>query len=198
VDALVPLLTEDDLGIYFELLLGAVLRRASLSVRPAEAPSPPPPPPVRPTAPPAPKPKAAPASAPPKPAAAPRPSAAAPADQKAALAKINALLVELMSPKNPNLSAFKMTQRLLSKHARIPDAMFQSIYPYLEEVRDKLVPALRPVIPYQGITEDVVSRLETFCNELLRADSSQAKEEVSKKMERLPRFLEAVRSVVPH
>ena len=105
-----------------------------------------------------------------------------------------------MSPANPHLSAFKMTQRLLAKHTRIPEAMFQSIYPYLEEVRDKLVPALRQIAPYQGVTEDVVSRLESFCNDLLRVDPAQApiKEDVPKKMERLPRFLEAVRSVVPH
>ncbi|HKH46194.1 MAG TPA: hypothetical protein VKM72_16150 [Thermoanaerobaculia bacterium] len=193
-DALVPLLAEDDLRIYFELLLGAVLRRACLSVRPVET--------LPPAAPPSLKPEAVPAAAPmpPKPAAAPRPAPvpAKPIDQKAALKQIDALLVELMSPTNPNLSAFKMTQRLLAKHARIPDTMFQSLFPYLEEVRDKLVPALRPIVPYQGITEDVVSRLETFCNDLLRADPASGKEDLPKKMERLPRFLEAVRSVVPH
>jgi len=211
MDALVPLLAEDDLRIYFELLLGAVCRRASLSV-PTPAPAPPAPEPaapapvvpikrkaaaeVPPAAPPAPKPQAAPAPAPPKPAT-PRP---APADQKAALARIDALLVELLSPTNQNLSAFKMTQRLLAKHARIPNAMFQSIFPYLEEVRDKLVPALRLIAPYQGVTEDVVNRLEAYCKDLLRADPSmgETREDISKKMERLPRFLEAVRSVVPH
>jgi hypothetical protein len=117
---------------------------------------------------------------------------------KASLARIDALLVELMTPTNPSLNGFKMTQRLLAKHARIPDAMFQSLFPYLEAVRDKLVPALRPIVPYQGITEDVVNRLEVFCNELLRADPSAGKEDLPKKMERLLRFLEAVRSVVPH
>lgn len=210
VDGLVPLLAEDDLRIYFELLLGAVCRRASLSVPSAPAtPVPVQPAPVvplrarkpaaevtspaRPAAPPAPRP------APAKPAA-PRPAPGAPANQKAALARIDGILIELMAPANPNLSAFKMTQRLLAKHARIPNAMFQSTFPYLEEVRDKLVPALRPIVPYQGVTEDVVNRLEAYCNDLLRADPSVAeiREEISKKMERLPRFLEAVRSVVPH
>lgn len=195
VDALVPLLAEDDLRIYFELLLGAVCRRASLSVAP---------PPARPAAPPAPAPQAVPAAPAPRPKPAPPPApprpavVAAPVNQKAALAKIDGLLAELMAPTHPNLSAFKMTQRLLAKHARIPDAMFQSIFPYLEEVRDKLVPALRSVAPYQGVTEDVVNRLEAYCSDLLRADPAQGKEELSKKMERLPRFLEAVRSVVPH
>lgn len=203
VDALVPLLAEDDLRIYFELLLGAVMRRASLSVPP---PAPEParkqpaaeiPPPVRPVTPPASKPPAP--APPPKPAAAaPRPAQISPAEQKAALVRIDTLLTELMSPANPHLSAFKMTQRLLAKHARIPEAMFQSIFPYLEEVRDKLVPALRQIAPYQGVTEDVVTRLETYCNDLLRVDPTQMKEDVPKKMERLPRFLEAVRSVVPH
>jgi hypothetical protein len=214
MDALVCLLAEDDLRIYFELLLGAVCRRASLSVPPSApaAPDPAPaapavstrarksaaevPPPALPAAPPASR------SQPVRtPAAAPRPAPAAPVvDQKAALARIDGILVDLMAPANPNLSAFKMTQRLLAKHARIPDSMFRSIYPYLEEVRDKLVPALRPIVPYQGITEDVVHRLETYCHDLLRVDPSlgPVREEISKKMERLPRFLEAVRAVVPH
>jgi hypothetical protein len=201
IDALIPLLAEDDLRIYFELLLGAVLRRACLSVRPPEPP-PPPAPIYEPLIPPPPKPQPVPAAAPPpKPAPPPRPApapAAKPIDMKASLARIDALLVELMTPTNPSLNGFKMTQRLLAKHARIPDAMFQSLFPYLEAVRDKLVPALRPIVPYQGITEDVVNRLEVFCNELLRADPSAGKEDLPKKMERLLRFLEAVRSVVPH
>lgn len=222
VDALVPLLAEDDLRIYFELLLGAVLRRASLTVPPPAPPAPEPipapvvtqqvnpfaaevpPPPVRPVTPPTPKPQAAPAPAPPpKPAPRPAPAApvsqASPVEQAATLARIDKILVELMSPTNPGLSAFKMTQRLLAKHARIPDAMFQSIFPYLEDVRDRLVPELRRITPYRGIHDDVVTRLETYCNDLLRVDPTpgQMKDELPKKMERLPRFLEAVRSVVP-
>lgn len=220
IDALVPLLAEDDLRIYFELLLGAVLRRASLTVVPpepepihlAEAPvvaepvkpvRPPAglPPPVRPVTPPASPSKTA---VPPKPKATPPQSPAPPPqrslDQTAVLSRIDVILAELMSGTNPHLSAYKMTQRLLAKHARIPDAMFQTIYPYLEEVRDKLVPELRRIVPFRGINEDVVGRLETYCNDLLRVDPTpdRLKEEIPKKMERLPRFLEAVRSVVPH
>lgn len=191
LDSLLPLLAEDDLRIYFELLLGAVLRRACLTV-PPPAPEPAPlpvPEPVR----------AAPAAAP-KPAPKPKPAAPAPVvDQAATLAKVNRILVELMSATNPNLSSYKMTQRLLAKHTRIPDAMFQSIYPYLEEVRGKLVPALRLLVPYKGVTEDVVSRLEAYCSDLLRIDPTpeRLKDEIPRKLDRLPRFLEAVRSVVP-
>jgi hypothetical protein len=192
LDSLLPLLAEDDLRIYFELLLGAVLRRACLTVPPpAPEPAPlPAPEPVR---------TAAPAAAT-KPAPKPKPAAAAPVfDQAATLAKVNRILVDLMSVTNPNLSAYKMTQRLLAKHTRIPDAMFQSIYPYLEEVRGKLVPALRPLVPYKGVTEDVVNRLEAFCSDLLRVDPTpeRLKDEIPRKLDRLPRFLEAVRSVVP-
>ena len=210
LDALLPLLAEDDLRIYFELLLGAVLRRACLTVPPpTPAPAPesiyeptfepltPPPPPVEPVRPaPAPPKAAAPKAAPkPKPEPAPVPVV----DQAATLAQVNQILVELMSPNNPNLSAYKMTQRLLAKHTRIPDAMFQSIYPYLEEVRGRLVPALRPLVPYKGVTEDVVNRLEAYCGDLLRIDPTpeRLKDEIPRKMDRLPRFLEAVRSVVP-
>lgn len=265
LDSLIPLLAEDDLRIFLELLLGAVMRRASLSVtlREAEpeppAPAPPPPPPVE-----KPKPvkpaKAAPAPQPlpdleqwrlpppipeyqveaadpiawvapepgplpeptmemwtsstamdwvqnepePPPPPPPPPSAvddfAAPrANLRPALKMVSDLLTELLAPANSNLSSFRMTQRLLSKHARIPAAMFQSIQPYLKDVQDRLVPALKQITPFRGITDEAVVKLERYCTELRLPNLSPAelKDEVPKKMERLVRFLEALRAAVP-
>jgi hypothetical protein len=257
LDSLIPLLAEDDLRIFLELLLGAVSRRASLSVTmrepEPEAPAPPPP------APPPPAPKPAPAK-PAKPAKAAAPSAPEPlpeleewmlpppipeyqvgvasavpeptmdlwtsstamdwvqnepeppsppplpADDLAlrvnlrpSLKMVSDLLSDLLAPANSNLSAFRMTQRLLSKHARIPAAMFQSIQPYLKEVQERLVPALKQITPFRGITEEAVTKLEGYCTELRRPGLSPAelKDEVPKKMERLVRFLEALRAAVP-
>lgn len=260
LDSLIPLLAEDDLRIFLELLLGAVMRRASLSVtlrepepEPAPPPAPPPPPP-KPVAKPKPKP-AAPAPPPepeewklpppipdyrldveaevpawvapepmpepgmdmwsatptamdwvqnePEPEPPPPPLAddlAAPrANLRPALKTVSDLLNELLAPANPNLSSFKMTQRLLSKHARIPAAMFQSILPYLKEVQERLVPALKQITPFRGITAEAVVKLEGYCTELRRPNLSPAelKEEVPKKMERLVRFIEALRAAVP-
>lgn len=266
LDSLIPLLAEDDLRIFLDLLLGAVMRRASLSVtmRQAEPEAPPPPPP-----PPPPKQVPATVAKPPKPAAPavreplpdleewmlPPPIPAPIPDYHAAAAvppgpspipeptvepwtsstamdwvqnepepaplpppsfgqgsdaglrtnlrpllkTVSDLLTDLLAPANSNLSSFRMTQRLLSKHARIPAAMFQSIQPYLKEVQERLVPALRQITPFRGITEEAVTKLEGFCTDLRRSNLSPAelKEEVPKKMERLVRFLEALRAAVP-
>lgn len=254
LDSLIPLLAEDDLRIFLELLLGAVSRRASLSVTMREAepepPAPPPPPPkpepvkakparpVKPVAPPAPEPLPEleewmlpppipeyrpPEAIPPEPAVEmwtasnaatamdwvqnepepPPPSQFSPplpqANLRPSLKMVSDLLSELLAPANSNLSAFRMTQRLLSKHARIPVAMFQSIQPYLKEVQERLVPALKQITPFRGITEEAVTKLEGYCTELRRPGLSPAelKDEVPKKMERLVRFLEALRAAVP-
>ncbi|HWM92676.1 MAG TPA: hypothetical protein VN493_18065 [Thermoanaerobaculia bacterium] len=249
MDSLILLLAEDDLRIFLELLLGAVQRRASLTVTMREhgAVDPPvvPPLPVVPVVPVAP-------AAPVVPAPAPVPPAPTPPTPPAALSDINDwmlpppipeyeavvaepstaslmdwaqpespssvpvesgpranlrpslktasdLLNELLAPANPNLSSFKMTQRLLSKHARIPTAMFQSIQPYIKEVQERLVPVLRQITPFRGITEEAVQKLEGYCGDLRRSNLSPAelKEDVPKKMERLVRFLEALRAAVP-
>jgi hypothetical protein len=78
--------------------------------------------------------------------------------------------------------------------------MYESIHPYLEEIRTKLVPVLRRIAPYQNITDDAVDRLDGYCYDLVHADPSLAplREETAKKMERLLRFLEAVRAALPN
>ncbi|HYN19789.1 MAG TPA: hypothetical protein VE078_02435, partial [Thermoanaerobaculia bacterium] len=195
LDSLIPLLAEDDLRIFLELLLGAVLRRASLSVilkeaaaREATAPAAewklPPPIPEYSPAPPAParKGRRSEASIPPPPSPIPEPDLemwtpsldpldfalpelgppspmpAMPAmaelaprpNLRPALKGVSELLNELLAPANANLSSFKMTQRLLSKHARIPAAMFQSTYPYLKDIHERLLPALKEITPFHG------------------------------------------------
>ncbi|HWN44098.1 MAG TPA: hypothetical protein VNW71_17875 [Thermoanaerobaculia bacterium] len=244
LDSLIPLLAEDDLRIFLDLLLGAVTRRASLSVTMREAePEAPAPPPAAPAPPPPPAvPKPAPEPLPeleewmlpppipeyrapepsptsstamdwvqmdwvqnepePPPSSQFSPQFAPPLPQanlRPALKMVSDLLTELLAPANSNLSAFRMTQRLLSKHARIPLAMFQSIQPYLKEIQERLVPALKQITPFRGITEEAVTKLEGYCTELRRPGLSPAelKDEVPKKMERLVRFLEALRAAVP-
>lgn len=251
LDSLIPLLAEDDLRIFLELLLGAVMRRASLSVilkeaaeaeAPAPAPAPPPAAPVKPASvpevddwklpPPIPEYQAQmaePAWTPPEPGPIPEPMVEmwtpsssvtamdwvqnepepppppTSADSglrpqlRPALKAVSDLLGDLLSPANANLNSFRMTQRLLSKHARIPAAMFQSIQPYLKEVQERLVPALEQITPFRGITDEAVKKLDGYCNELRHPNLAPAelKEDVPKKMDRLVRFLEALRAAVP-
>jgi hypothetical protein len=229
LEALAPLLAEDDLRIFLEMLLTAVQRRASLSVRepappaPAPAPAPPPPkkaaapaPPPKRTPPPAPPPptppiEEAPAftvdellsplpdflAEPPPPKPAP-PPAARPVDPRAAMARIRAKLDELQAPTNANWNNFRLAQRMLEKHARLPGAMFHSINPFLQEIADHLVPDLKLIVPNKGLTLEAVQRLETVCRELCNTDPSPADmvSEVPKKLERILRFLDALRTVV--
>jgi hypothetical protein len=268
LDSLIPLLAEDDLRIFLELLLGAVMRRASLTVtmrEPEPAPEPPPAPvaPMAPMAPPAaapilanvaamaemdewtlPPPKPAvdwttpptpplPAAGPwkPEPSWAPEPSSEPTADMwlsvspsvidweqpdpepeppssmdpgmrpnlRPALKAVSDVLNEVLGSGNSSLSSFKMTQRLLTKHNRIPAAMLQSTHPYLQEIQDRLVPVLKQITPFRGITAEAVTKLEGYCRDLRSPDlsPSQLKEDVPKKMDRLLRFLEALRAAVP-
>lgn len=279
LDSLIPLLAEDDLRIFLELLLGAVMRRASLTVtmREAEpapvpepapapapppvqaAPPPPPPPPVVEPAPPgailadvdewtlpppkpavdwtAPPPSQRPADSwqpepswatpaadswkpEPEPTAdswltavpsvldwaqsepepEPEPPRAAPVvNKRQALKTVSDVLNELLVAGNSNLNSFKMAQRMLSKHNRIPAAMLESTHPFIRDVQDRLVPHLRQITPFQGITDEAVKKLEGYCTDLRRKDfnPAQLKDEIPKKMERFLRFLEALRAAVP-
>jgi len=222
LEALAPLLAEDDLRIFFEMLLTAVHRRASLGVReaapppaPPKPPAPAPAPPRKPAAaapPPAPLPAFAAelpaftadellsplpddmATAPPPPPAAP----AAPVDSRAALMRLRFRLDELQAPTNASWNNFRLAQRMLEKHARLPGAMFHSINPFLQEIAVHVVPDLKTIAPHKGLTLEAVLRLETVCRELCDTDPSPAEmvSEVPKKLERIVRFLDALRSVV--
>ena len=204
LDALLPLLAEDDLRIFFEMLLTAVERRASLTVRePVEAPLPlepphppkPPEPPatIAPTAPPAPTIPVLP-TAPKAPKAPDRKPAA---DPRQVLPRIHAVLVELQAPTNPHWNSFRMTQRLIEKHARFPVAMFHAVHPFLEDIQSRLVPALRTIVPYKGLNEATVAWLEGVCRELCQKDPEPAQfaDEIPRKLERILRILDALRSL---
>ena len=198
LEALVPLLAEDDLRIFFEMLLTAVQRRASLTVRepgaPAAAPVPPAPAiPTIPAIPPSPPPIPRAPAAPPSPVA-PVP----PVNPQPVLARIDALLQDLQSPANAHWNSFRMTQRLLEKHSRLPAAMFHAINPFLQEIANRLIPDLKSIAPYKGLTLEAVHRLETVCRELCRADPTPAEltDDIPRKLERILRFLDALRSVV--
>jgi hypothetical protein len=202
-ESLVPLLAEDDLRIFFEMLLTAVQRRASLTVREAVEPTAPVPPARQ-------APKPAPVAAPPSPPLRPAPAGPVPAvrpaapvrkepavDPRVVLARIHSLLLDLQAPTNAHWSSFRMTQRLLEKHSRIPVAMFHAVNPFLQDILYRLVPDLKRIVPCQGITEEAVARLEAVCRELCEGDPEPAQfvDEVPRKLERILRFLEALRSI---
>jgi hypothetical protein len=271
LDALMPLLAEDDLRIFFEMLLTAVQRRASLSVqepapvveapavspsrknelgnqveshpegesragriragerpalpdpsarpslqddseRSARAQTPPPPAPPRPAPPPpmseppiytvdellTPLPDFPEAEPRPRPLTAPRAPERS-ADPLQAMARVRVKLDEIQAPTNSHWNNFRLTQRMLEKHSRLPGAMFHSIDPFLQEIADHLVPDLKLIAPHKGLTPEAVQRLETVCRELCSTDPSPADmvSEVPRKLERILRFLDALRAVLP-
>jgi hypothetical protein len=211
-EALLPLLAEDDLRIFFEMLLTAVQRRASLAVRePAEPAAPAP---AAPPAPPAPAPRPVPQAAPPAPPpqgissaalpAPPPPAVPEPAparrpkgDPRAALGRINAVLADLQASTNPHWSSFRMTQRLLAKHSRIPVAMFHAVNPFLQDILWRIVPDLKTIVPYKGLTDEAVGRLEAVCRELCEGDPDPAQfaDEIPRRLERILRFLDGLRAI---
>jgi hypothetical protein len=144
-----------------------------------------------------------PAAAPPAPAArvlpaAPRALARKPAaDPRVVLARVHAVLADLQAPTNAHWSSFRMTHRLLEKHARIPLSMFHAIHPFLEEILLRLVPDLKSIAPYKGLTEATVGWLEAVCRELRGSDPEPAQlaGEVPQKLERILRVLDALRSL---
>jgi len=222
-DALAALLAEDDLRIFFEMLLAAVQRRAALAVREEEKPAAKPAPAKAPPAasaerPAPPQPRAtpsasavsaapavsAPSAASAASAASVLPAAPLPAETQAApaadprlLARIFATVTELQSPTHSHWSSFRMTQRLLEKHARIPLTMFHGIHPFLKEIRERLIGDLRTIAPYKGLTRESVARLDAVCRELCETDPEPAQfaDEVPRKLERIVRFLDGLRAL---
>jgi hypothetical protein len=232
LDALVPLLAEDDLRIFFEMLVTAVQRRASLTLpeaRPTVVPAPAAPATPAPASPAAPK-RASPIVTPPSapalealaplssiepapaqpvhdltraPASAPafRPAAPSPlpaAGPRVLFARVLNRLDEMQAPGHASWNAFRMTQRLIAKHSRLPAAMFRSVHPFLQEIADGLVPDLKAIAPYRSLTVEAVLRLETVCQELCRDDPTpeDLAVEIPRKLERIVRFLDALRAVL--
>lgn len=105
----------------------------------------------------------------------------------------------MQAPGHASWNAFRMTQRLIDKHSRLPAAMFRSIHPFLQEISDRLVPDLKAIAPYKSLTVEAVQRLETVCQELCREDPTpeDLADEIPRKLERIVRFLDALRAVLP-
>jgi len=115
------------------------------------------------------------------------------------MARIQAVLVDLQAPTSTHWSSFRMTQRLLEKHSRIPVAMFHAVNPFLQDILWRLIPDLKKIAPYKGLTAEAVARLETVCRELCEGDPDPASfaEEVPRKLERILRFLDGLRALAP-
>jgi len=243
LEPLVPLLADEDLETFLALLLGSVLKRASLAADDggAEPPAavetisrgqrqvgaqaaPPPAPSRRPSPVPAPPaaaaqraaPTARPAEAlppigealpsiddaPPRPSsAAHRVAAAAPPATPAGterrremLDQLYAVLQSLQSGDNPHWSSFRMLQRLLDRHARIPPSIVQGAHPFVYDVLNSLVPQLEVAASFDAVPQEARQRLVECCMALTADGLSpdQMVDEVPAHLARLHRLLEAL------
>ncbi len=181
VDPLAALLLHDDLRLFCGMLYGAVQRRAVLAESAHSAPEPP----------------AAVHSAP-----APRSTPAArsrlSAAQKATLVEdLRRRLAALQSPQNPRWNAFRMVARMFDRHGRVPDEMVRGTHPFLEELLTVLIPDLHRVVPYRGLTAEVVTRLEATCRGLAAStDALPGELPLQQRFERVQRFLDALQGVL--
>ncbi len=196
---LIPLLYDEDLQTFLELLLGSVMKRASFSLKRREA---------TPAAT-APEPAAAtvvaPAVAPeeviesvgfeelslpgldalsepervPPPGVAPSESPDPPqlqaipdeASEKLAMTeKLRGSLRRLASSSNPDRKSFDLVHRLLSNKGMIPPSMLQSILPFLEGLTDALVPQMAALSAKGELSITFQSDLMQYCRDLSRRD----------------------------
>ncbi len=156
--SLIPLLSDEDLKTFLELLLGSVLKRASLTVQRESAE----PAPVAPAAeegaaaellpsielpamaaadPPAEL--LPPIAEPPAAEPAPEPAGDPDAERLEGLERLLAVLQPLLSRSSPHRKSFELVRRLLKQGRTIPAGLLESMRPYLYEVMNQLVPQLR-------------------------------------------------------
>ncbi len=210
----IPLLHDEDLKTFLELLLGSVLKRASFTLtrrRAAAAAAVPVAAPVQepaqeaPAAP-EPVPEAAPVSAldswlepPPLETLTPaeEPSAEAIAEQRsaaklAALEKLHEHLREALSPTHQHRRSFDLVHRLLRRKRMIPPAMLHSLVPFVDDLNDKLVPLLATAASHAAVPITYQSELTQYCRALKRRDLGprELKTEVTRNMEGLLRLLD--------
>ncbi|MCP4654347.1 MAG: hypothetical protein GY856_02900 [bacterium] len=206
--SLIPLLSEEDLETFLELLLGSVLKRASfalkkekkehveeeaalIAVQPTQQPAAPAPVKV---VEPSPKPLEAPIP-PSEPPPAPEPTveSAVPVDERLeALRKLQGFLREFLSRSNPYRKSFDLIHRLLNQRKIIPLAMLHSMLPYLDDLMNILVPQLSLVSSHGDLPPTIQTDLMQCCEALSsrQLTPQQLKAEVPGHMDRVLEILD--------
>jgi hypothetical protein len=122
------------------------------------------------------------------------PAAADPAKLRETLEGLHHLLQSLQSNDNPHWSSFRMLQRLLARHARIPPSIVQGAHPFVFDVLNGLVPQLEAAASYGAVPQEARRRLVECCTALTddRLNPEQMIDEVPAHLSRLHRLLEAL------
>lgn len=129
------------------------------------------------------------------PTAAPPPlSPAASEARRDTLDGLHRLLLSLQSADNSHWSSFRMLQRLLQRHARVPPSIVQGAHPFVWDVLNGLVPQLEAAASLGVVPQEARKRLVECCMALTDDDLSpeQMVDQVPAQLTRLHRLLEAL------
>ena len=121
-------------------------------------------------------------------------AATPPAARRETIAQLHELLQSLQSNANPHWSAFRMLQRLLERHARIPPSIVQGAHPFVYDVMNGLVPQLEVAASFQAVPQEARRRLVECCLAITddALSPQQMIDEVPANLSRLHRLLEAL------
>lgn len=121
-------------------------------------------------------------------------STAAGERRRETLEQLLAVLQSLQSQENPHWSSFRMLQRLLERHARIPPSIVQGAHPFVYSVLNSLVPQLELAASFDAVPQEARRRLVECCTALTADGLSpdQMVDEVPAHLARLHRLLEAL------
>jgi len=110
------------------------------------------------------------------------------------LEQLHAVLQSLQSADNPHWSSFRMLQRLLDRHARIPPSIVQGAHPFVYDVLNSLVPQLEVAASFDAVPQEARRRLVECCTALTTDGLSpdQMIDEVPAHLARLHRLLEGL------
>ncbi|MDA8017621.1 MAG: hypothetical protein MPN21_09245 [Thermoanaerobaculia bacterium] len=127
----------------------------------------------------------------------PPPVAVSPRELQQALAQVQELILDAMSRSNAGRKSFQLILRLLKQGRTIPPAMFQSMQPYLYDLMNLLIPKLNDP-KLGGRYTDRASTLFDLSQRLCRPNPSpeEMRSEVPESMQKLETLLETLRGTV--
>lgn len=125
------------------------------------------------------------------------PDDVSPRQVQAALAQVQEMIFDALSRSNSGRKSFQLILRLLKQGRTIPPAMFQSMQPYLYDLMNLLIPKLNDP-KLGGRYAEQASRLFDLCQALCNPNPSpeQMKVQIPEGMGKLEHLLETLRTTV--
>lgn len=121
-------------------------------------------------------------------------SPAAAAARRETLEGLHRLLLSLQAADNAHWSSYRMLQRLLQRHTRVPPSIVQGAHPFVWDVLNGLVPQLEAAASIGAVPQEARRRLVECCLALTNdgLTPEQMAAEIPGQLARLQRLLEAL------